>query len=208
MGWILLGGGGHASVIGDILLSEGYLVDGFTDVSSAPPLLGRIPYLGNDSVVLERDKEDIFLANGIGSVSVPGLRRKIFEEFCLKGYAFPPVISRKAYLSAHATMGQGTVLFPGAVVQTDVSLGENVIINTGAIVDHGCRVGNHVHIAPGAVLSGDVIIENHCHIGTGASILQGITIGSGAVVAAGAVVVRDVKSGETVFGVPAKIKMI
>ena len=42
-------------------------------------------------------------------------------------------------------------------------------------------------------------------IGSGATILCGVTIGEGALVGAGAVVTRDVKKGETVAGVPARV---
>ncbi|PIE69219.1 MAG: sugar acetyltransferase [Deltaproteobacteria bacterium] len=208
MGWIILGGGGHASVIADILLSDGQPVDGFTDVVPSPPLLGRIPYLGNDGVVLERDRRDIFLVNGIGSTGVPGLRKSLFEEFFDKDYAFPPVVSNRAYLSPHTSIGPGTVVFPGATVQTGVLLGKNVIINTGAIIDHGCQIGNHVHIASGATLSGNVAIEDRCHIGTGASIIQDVKIGKDVIVAAGAVVVTPVADGWTVLGVPARRKQL
>lgn len=206
MGWIILGGGGHGSVIGDILLSDGHSVDGFTDISPSPPLLGRIPYLGDDLVVLGMDRRDVCLANGIGSVGDPSLRRRIFEDFQGKGYDFPPVISKNAYISPFASLGQGTVIFPGAIIQTAVSIGINVIINTGAVVDHGCKIGNHVHIAPGAVLSGDVTVGDRSHIGTGASVIQGIEIGEGAIVAAGAVVVKNIKPNAMVWGIPAKEK--
>jgi acetyltransferase-like isoleucine patch superfamily enzyme len=50
-------------------------------------------------------------------------------------------------------------------------------------------------------------VEDGASIGSGAVILGGITIGAGALIGAGAVVTRDVAPGETVAGVPARVRV-
>lgn len=52
---------------------------------------------------------------------------------------------------------------------------------------------------------GGVILEDNVFIGTGAIVLPGVRICKEAVVGAGAVVIRDVATGATVAGVPAKL---
>ena len=49
------------------------------------------------------------------------------------------------------------------------------------------------------------IVERRASIGSGAVVLGGVRIGAGALVGAGAVVTRDVSSGATVAGVPARL---
>ena len=49
-----------------------------------------------------------------------------------------------------------------------------------------------------------IIIEDDVWIGDGAIVMGGVTIGKGAVVAAGSVVTKDIPSGETWLGNPAK----
>jgi acetyltransferase-like isoleucine patch superfamily enzyme len=63
-----------------------------------------------------------------------------------------------------------------------------------------------VHLAPGVHLGANVTIGEETLVGIGASILPDIRIGRSCVIGAGAVVVRDVPDGETVYGVPARIR--
>lgn len=50
------------------------------------------------------------------------------------------------------------------------------------------------------------IVERGAALGSGAVVLGGIRIGAGALVGAGAVVTQDVAPGETVAGVPARVR--
>ena len=51
---------------------------------------------------------------------------------------------------------------------------------------------------------GEVVVGERAMIGAGAIVLPGVQIGEGAQVAANSLVTRDVPSGETVAGVPAR----
>ena len=50
------------------------------------------------------------------------------------------------------------------------------------------------------------VVEQGAALGSGAVVLSGIRIGAGALVGAGAVVTQDVAPGETVAGVPARVR--
>lgn len=64
-------------------------------------------------------------------------------------------------------LGEGNLVFAGAVVGSCAKIGNNCIINTGAIVSHDCAIGNHVKISPGAVLGGSVSVGDNSLIGMG-----------------------------------------
>tara|TARA_B100000965_G_scaffold405785_1_gene441264 strand:+ start:988 stop:1626 length:639 start_codon:yes stop_codon:yes gene_type:complete len=202
---LILGAGGHGSVVLDAALVSGMDVLGLTDADPnrhGNDVLGR-RVLGNDDYVLSHDPAKVLLAVGIGSTRDTALRREVFERFSRRGYRFATIVHPRAVVAPSAELGEGTVVMAGAVVQPRCRIAANVIINTGAQIDHDGTIGPHCHIAPGAVLSGNVTVESDAHIGAGTTVIQGITIGANALCAAGAVVVRPIRPGSKVAGNPA-----
>lgn len=200
---IIIGNGGHASVLTETLLTQGEKILGFT----APTVeLNQfsLPYLGNDEVILNYSSIDIELVLGIGMVRPSPVREKIFQYFNSNGYQFKSIVHHEAIIAPSVKFGQGVQIMAGSIIQTNTNIADNTIINTGALIDHDCIIGQHVHIAPGTKLSGTVIIQKGTHIGIGATIIQGITIGANCLIGAGSVVVRDISDGVTALGVPAK----
>ncbi|MDB5810218.1 MAG: acyltransferase [Betaproteobacteria bacterium] len=205
---IVIGAGGHAKVLVDALLAQSSAIIGLTD--SDPAKTGKmilgVTVMGDDGVLNVHAPDVVVLVNGIGSVTRPHLRRKVFDSLKAGGYTFASVRHPSAIVSAHAQLGEGVQAMAGSVIQAGCVIGANTIINTNASVDHDCKVGAHVHIAPGATLSGGVEIGENVHVGAGATILQNVRVGNGSVIAAGAVVIDDVPANLTVFGTPARSK--
>ncbi len=198
---IMLGAGGHAGVLLDILDRLGHRPHQFAtnDADVVSKHFANLPRLGNDAAVLELSTNEFTLINAIGSIPGHAQRVKIFERFKESGFSFETVISPDACVSIHADIGEGVQIMPGAIVQTGVKIGANTIINTGAIVDHDCQIGPHCHVAPGATLSGDVVVSQRVHIGTGASVIHGTEIHHDAVVGAGAVLTKNLEAGHTAY---------
>lgn len=195
---ILLGAGGHAKVLLDILLGQNAEILGIAEKDGAdrPTGLYGIPVIGSDSDVGQYAPDKIVLVNGIGSVGSTALRQKIFEKFKRQGYRFRQVVHPQAMVSRRAELGEGVQVMAGAVVNIGTRIRENSIINTNASVDHDCEIGAHVHIAPGVTLSGGVTVGDGSHIGTGAAVVQGITVGHHSFVEAGGIVMRNIREYE------------
>lgn len=190
---ILIGAGGHASVLVDMLEQQGQTL---TYVVSQPPpdriSLRDRAQLNNDDAVSQLDPKRYQLINGIGSLPGHNLRKEIYQRFEQQGFHFPCIISPQAYVSPYAQLGPGVQVMAGAIIQPGCVIGANSIINTGATLDHDCVIGPHNHIAPGCTLSGGVHTGEGCHIGTGANITQGISIGQFSVIAAGTTVTKHI----------------
>lgn len=203
---ILLGAGGHAKVLLDILIEQNAEIIGVVDKDGAerPADLYGVPVIGSDNDVQRYSADEIELVNCIGSVGSTALRQKVYEKFKRQGYHFRQMIHPTAVVSRRAELGEGVQAMAGAVINIGTRVGDNSIINTNASVDHDCVIGAHVHIAPGVTLSGGVAVGDGSHIGTGASVMQGVRIGEETVVGVGAVVLRDLAGKSSFCGVPAK----
>lgn len=204
---ILLGSGGHARVVLDLLLETGFSVRGITTSDPAVLRTSRwhgIPVLGDDEVLASYSTETYALANGIGSAGIPTVRMQIYQRMKAKGYSFPPLIARSAIVKASAVIGEGAQIHAGAIVQTDAVVGENAVVNTRAVVEHECVIGQHSHVATGAILCGQVTLGACVHIGAGATVRQCTTIGENVCVGAGAVVTAAIDVSGIYYGVPAR----
>lgn len=204
----LLGAGGHASVLADILQENGDDITAIfsPQVDDTRKALASIPVLDDENILLSKCMTDFILVNAIGSLPGNSLRARLFCKFSERGFKFKNVISSHAVISTFANLGNGVQIMPGAIVQAGAVIGDNTIINSGAIIEHDCIVGKHNHIAPGVTLSGQVITGDNVHIGTGAIVIQGVSIGDRAVIAAGAIITKNVEIDKIVFGARAKIQ--
>ncbi len=99
-------------------------------------------------------------------------------------------------------IGAGATITRG--ILSDTCIGSNVKIDNLVHVAHNCVIGEGTQLAAGVILGGGVIIGKNCLIGLNASIRQRIKIGDNAMVGMGAIVVKDVPSGITVVGNPAR----
>jgi UDP-perosamine 4-acetyltransferase len=205
---VVLGGGGHARVVIEILRESRDAVP-VAILDRDPALWGTeilgVPVWGGDDRMAEVVKKTIrTFVVGVGGVGDNEPRRRLWELGVSHGLSGLTVRHPSAVCSPTAEIGAGTVLFPQAVVNAGARLGVNVIVNSAAVVEHDCVVGDHAHIATGARLASTVRVSAGAHVGAGATVRQCVTIGERAVIGAGAVVVKDVPAGAVVAGVPAK----
>jgi sugar O-acyltransferase (sialic acid O-acetyltransferase NeuD family) len=198
----IIGAGGHAKVVREIAEAIGYeivchiVLENEVNISKL--------YFSDSEFKNNFDSTDVLLANGIGSISSAGARKKAFEKYSQEGFNFPVLIHPSSVVSKSANLGKGTVVMAGTIVQAEVQTGDNVILNSRSVIDHDCSIGSHSHIATGAVLSGGVVIGGDCHIGAGSCLRNNIKIGNNIIIGVGAVVVGDLSIAGTYIGVPAR----
>jgi sugar O-acyltransferase (sialic acid O-acetyltransferase NeuD family) len=201
-GLLVVGAGGHAKVVADILLSQGLNVAGFLDDDpntwGGTPL--GLPVLGSVDSYASYSPEGLVM--GVGSNIA---RKQVVERLGAEAHGlWRNAVHPKATLASSVRLGVGVVVAAGVIVNPDSVLGDHVIINTGAIVDHDCTIGSYTHIAPGVKLAGGACVGEGALIGIGASVIPLRTIGEWATVGAGAVVVDDIPDGVIAKGVPAR----
>jgi sugar O-acyltransferase (sialic acid O-acetyltransferase NeuD family) len=204
---LILGAGGHAQVVADILLrmqdeAAKFTPTGYLD--DDPALKGQrllgLPVLGRLTRLFEIPHEAVLVAIGDNAT-----RQSIFDQLLIQGER--SIIARhpSAVIAPDVRIGPGTMICAGVVVNPGSTIGANVILNTGCTVGHHNHIGDHAHIAPGVHLGGgDVHIGEGTLVGIGATVMPQRQVGAWSIVSAGAVVHSDVKDGIVVAGVPAR----
>ncbi|WP_336942209.1 acetyltransferase [Vibrio cholerae] len=196
---VLIGGGGHASVLADILLGQGRDIVAVIspDALSSRAVFAGLEHLTQDEEVKRFSPESVHLVNGIGILPRSMLRQRVNQQFLELGYQFETVIASDAHVSRFATIHSGAQILSGARVQTGAVIGEHTIVNSGALVEHDCQIGAYNHIAPRATLCGGISSEELVFIGAGAVICPGVSLGRKCIVGAGVTIRSDVLAGIT-----------
>lgn len=195
---IILGASGHGKVAADIAIRSGYEEILFLDDNpEARECLGW-PVVGRVSEA-EGYQGDFFVA--IGN---PTVRERIQNKLEGQGKNLALLIHPSAILGIGVTIGKGSILMAGVVVNPCAEIGKGCILNTAASVDHDCKVGDYVHVSVGAHIAGTVTIGAKTWIGVGAAVKNNVTIAQNCMIGAGATVVRSITEAGTYIGTPAR----
>lgn len=191
---IIIGASGQGKVVADIAVLNGYTDIVFLDDNKNIKECAGWPVIGKSDEV---PKGEIFVA--VGSCAI---RKKLMERYPER--VFPILIHPSAVVAKEVTIGMGTVVMAGAVINPGAKIGRGVIINTSSSIDHDCVVEDYVHVAVGARLCGMVQVGEETWIGAGATIINTINVCGNCTIGAGAVVVKEISEPGTYVGVPAK----
>ncbi len=183
----LYGASGHGKVIKDILQARNMPFEGFIDDNPQIDSLCGAPVFHSTENVDEV----------IVSIGVNATRKKIVEKL---NCHYPIAIHPSAVCSDSVSIGEGTVVMAGVIINSESIIGKHCIVNTGASVDHECCLGDFVHISPHATLCGNVSVGEGSWIGAGSTIIQGVKVGRWCVIGAGSVVTKDIPDGYLAVG--------
>lgn len=193
---VIIGAGGHAKVIADIVIKSGDKLLGFLDDSKEGSVIGGYSVIGKTC-----DAEKFFGAEFIIAIGSNEVRRKIAESLCLKWYT---AVHPNACIGTEVEIGAGSCVMANAVINSAATVGNHSIINTGAIIEHDCRLDDYVHVSPNATLCGTVTVGALSHIGASATVKNNINVCANVTVGVGTAVVKDITEYGVYVGVPAK----
>ena len=199
---ILIGGGGHCSVIISILKRMNYTIEGIIDREEyIGKSIAGISVIGTDKDLSKYSNEKYKGLITVGSTGHNNSKRFMLYERALEAkLSFMVLISDKAIISPNAVIDAGSVIMDGSIISNNVKIGKNCIINTGSIIEHDCVLGDHVHCACRVTLCGGVQIGDSSFIGASSTIIQNIKIGSNSIIGAGSVLIKNVLDNKKVIG--------
>lgn len=200
---IIIGAGGHAKVIADIIQKAHDDIIGFLDdkLEKGKKVISNYEIIGQleDIERFQQKDEDTYFIIAIGNNKI---RKEIAEKY--KDISYYIAIHPSAQIGLDVVIEKGTVVMANACINSSAKIGKHCIINTGAIIEHDNILEDYVHISPNSALGGTVIIGENVHIGIGTTVKNNVSICSNCTVGAGAVVTKNIDKEGTYIGVPAK----
>lgn len=173
---ILIGAGGHAKSCIDIIENENkYYIFGIIDKSKKKSFMGY-KILGDDDKLKNYNRKIKNVAIGIGQIKDYKKRYKIFDKCKKFGFKLPIIKSRYSQVSKNVNIGEGTLIFHGAIVNSGAIIGKNCIINSNSLIEHDVEVGNNCHISTGSILNGSVKVGDNSFIGSGTIVSHDVNI--------------------------------
>lgn len=138
-------------------------------------------------------------------VGKPADKRKMVQKALVQARSFINLVHPSVTLAEDVQVGRGVLVNKGTVCTTNIEIGDQVSINPGCGIGHDAVIGAYSTLLWRVNISGAAEIGEGCLIGTGATVLQGIKVGRDCIIGAGAVVTKDLPSGCTAAGVPARV---
>ena len=195
---MIIGASGHGTVAADIARRTEYDEICFLDDNASLSCCSSYPVVGRS------DDFAAFNCDFFVAIGNPVVRQRITERLEAEGKRVVTLIHPHAVIAENVSIGSGSVVMAGAVINPCTAIGKGCIVNTCASIDHDCLAGDYVHIAVGSHLCGTVSVGDGTWIGAGATVSNNVSICQNCMIGAGAVVIRSIYEAGTYVGIPAE----
>jgi len=172
---LLYGSRDFAKTVAELAGHCGYRVAGtIDDYATGPGILGNL-----QTVFTSHPPARYQIAFAIGYKDLPA-RFHAWERVRQLGYSTVTLVHPRAYVADSASLGEGTIVMAGAIVDVRARIGSIAVLWPGANVSHDSAVGVNSFLSPGAILCGHVVIGHSTFIGAGAVVADHQDVPAGA----------------------------
>ncbi len=185
---IIIGSGGHARSCLDVIREEKrYSFYSFIDRK-----LNRSKKVLPESQLKKIKKRVKHALIGVGQIKDFKTRLRLYRKLKNLGFKLPTIVSPFAYVSKLSTIGEGSIVMHGAIINAYAQIGKNVIINTGAVIEHDVKIGDNCHISTSVTINGESSVGNNTFIGSNSVVVNNIKIKNGKFIKANTLIKKNV----------------
>ena len=146
---LILGAGRYASVVRDIAEESNRFEEiAFLD-DYKPQAIGKL----SDAASMVGRFTHAVVAIGDGE-----LRLRLISMLSDCGFCVAPLVSARAFVSRTASLADGCVVEPMAVIQSGCTVGKGCIISSGAVIRHDASLEDGCHVDCNAVVLSDATV--------------------------------------------------
>jgi len=196
---ILIGAGGHCVSCVDVIeLQRKFKIVGLIDNKKKNFLL-NYKIIGNDKELKKFSRKIQYALITTGCIKNSKIRENLFKKISNYGFKFPVIISPLSYVSKHASIGEGTIVMHGSVINAGAKIGKNCIINSKSLIEHDVVIEDYCHISTRSTVNGGVIIKKNSFVGSCSVIKQNLKIGKNCFINANLFLQKNLKDNSRVL---------
>lgn len=196
---VIIGAGGHARTLINILELRGYKVNGIYDDNFKEDYRGEIiegySLLGGLDAM--NGSEKVIIAKG-NCQDLEKLSLQFDSQLLSDNLIHPSALVETEHI------GSANQLSAMSYVSKSASIGSSNLIYSHTSIEHEVELGNFNVVTVNVSLCGRAKIGNGCFFGAGSVVLPNLTICDRVILGAGAVVTQDINNPGTYVGIPAK----
>lgn len=149
-------------------------------------------------------KEDFSIIIAIGYSNMNKVRSSIYDLVKSHEFAVGSYVSSNS--SVYSEVSEGTLVFPGTMIGTDVKMGKCNVFEPCVLMGHDNNIGDFNFFAGGSTFGGYVNIGSNCFVGMNATLKNEISIADYTLVGQSSNVLKSVNCAYSVVaGNPAKL---
>jgi sugar O-acyltransferase (sialic acid O-acetyltransferase NeuD family) len=115
------------------------------------------------------------------------------------------IVDPSVIVGPSVSLGFGTYIGAGSILSPGSRIGHHVVVNHACSIGHDSVLGNYSQACPGTRVSGWASIGEGAMLGSNAVVAPKVSIGAWSILGAASLANRDVPTGVTALGTPAKI---
>lgn len=181
---------------GSEFVIKGFLdgkIDALDGLGEWPPILGSVEEY-------KFAPDEVFVV----ALGDPKWKRH-YADVALSNGGIPyTLIEHTASIGKHSKIGKGCLLLGNVRVSVNCDIGDFVSLNYSCDIGHDTKIGSFSHVGAFGFMGGFSALGESVTMHPRVSVLPHKKVGDNATLGAGGVCIRNVKSGVTVFGIPAK----
>jgi sugar O-acyltransferase (sialic acid O-acetyltransferase NeuD family) len=178
----------------------GFVVD--NQFRTNETMLG-LPILNWEENLEQHSIADIDMHVAIGYRSIK-FRSAAYSRVRSVGYNLRSIISKSAYISGTATIGENSFIMPGVVIEPGVTLGTNNVVWSNSNICHDSNIGSHNFIASNATLGGEILMGDRNFLGFSSVIVQHVKVEDDVLIGANTLLSCDGKALGVYLGSPGR----
>lgn len=174
MGILIYGSRTFGRVIRVLVQECGHEFAGFIDdMNTGPDVVG--PF---DAAMVAHPPSTCEVVNAIGYRDLAA-RETVTARIRDAGYQMPHLVHPHAYVGHDSTVGEGTYVMAGALVDCYVTLGAQAVVWPGAAISHDCVIGRNTFLSPNCTICGCCRVGDGCFVGAGAVVVDHVHVPDG-----------------------------